>query len=197
MNERMAPGHVYQPRLGMGIQWQADMAKLWEGGQVTAEAPHTTSSPYEFWYNLAFADCFPEVTHWWFRSAWTQKVRLTSLQGLLSDGSAWGLMQFVDEHTPAGMYTITDADPPVIAVPYPPNEIQLVNMPLRMALSRLVSGVISREVIPDHWMIITSLVRSDELELTFPTTRHAISWQVEGIDTPLREALCRLQGLQR
>jgi hypothetical protein len=28
MNERMAPGHVYQPRLGTGIQWQPGVAKI-------------------------------------------------------------------------------------------------------------------------------------------------------------------------
>ena len=92
MNERMAPGHVYQPRLGTGIQWQPGIAKLWEGGHVTVEASHQTVSSYDFWYNLAFADCFPEVTHWWFRSAWTQKVRLTLPQGQLADGAFWGLL---------------------------------------------------------------------------------------------------------
>jgi hypothetical protein len=197
MNERMAPGHVYQHRLGTGIQWQPGVVKLWEGGYVTAEAPHTAKSSYEFWYNLAFADCFPEITHWWFRSAWTQKVRLTSLQGLLGDGSALGLMQFVDEHTPAGLYTITETEPPVIAVPYPPNEVQPVNLPLRLALSRLVAGIITGEAIPDQWVLVTSLVPKDQLELVFPTIRDTTPWQLEAIDTPIREVLCLLQGLER
>src|SRR4030042_720582 len=104
MSERMAPGHMYLPRLGTGIQWQPGLVKLWERGKVTAEASHTTQSPYEFWYNLAFADCFPEVTHWWFRSAWTQKVRLTRLHGQMADGVLWGWMQFIDDQTPAQMY---------------------------------------------------------------------------------------------
>jgi hypothetical protein len=197
MNERMAPGHVYQPRLGTGIQWQPGVAKLWEGGQVTAEAAHNTENPYEFWYSMAFANVFPEVSHWWFRSAWTQKVRLTSLQGLLGDGSAWGLIQFVDEHTPAGMYTITDADPPVIAVPYPPNEFQPVNLPLRLALSRLVVGVVTGQMIPDQWVIITSLVRRDELEATFPTTQGVLPWHLDDIENSLRDTLCWLQRLQK
>jgi hypothetical protein len=122
-------------------------------------------------------------------------VRFTRLQGELADGSLWGFMQFIDEQTPGKMYTITDADQPVISAPYPPNETQPVKLPLRMALSRLVSDVITGEVIPDHWMIITSLVRSDELALTFHTTRHTLPWQMVGIDMPLREALCWLQGL--
>lgn len=196
MNERMAPGHVYQPHLGTGIQWQLGVAKLWESGQVTAKAFHNSVSPYEFWHSLAFADCFPQVTHWWFRSAWTQKVRLTSLQGLLFDGAAWGLMQFMDEQTPAGMYTITETEPPVIAVPYPPNEVQPVNLPLRLALSRLVGGVITGHVSPGQWMIVTSLVRRDELEAALPTTMDALPWQLEGVDTPLRDALCWQQGVK-
>jgi len=195
MNERMAPGHVYQPRLGTGIQWQPGIAKLWEGGHVTVEASHQTVSSYDFWYNLAFADCFPEVTHWWFRSAWTQKVRLTLPQGQLADGAFWGLLQFIDEQNPGQMYTIIDADPPVIAVPYPPNEVQPVNLPLRLVLSRLVTGIVTGEVIPGQWNIVTSLVRSDLLDNIFTTTQVAIPWLMEGIETSLCQALCRLQGL--
>jgi hypothetical protein len=197
MNERMAPGHVYQPRLGTGIQWQPKMVKLWEGGQVAAEAPHATQSPHEFWYSLAFADCFPEVTHWWFRSAWTQRVRLTGLQGQMPNGALWGWMQFIDVQTSAQMYTITEAEPPVIAVPYPPNEVQPVNLPLRLALSRMVAGIVTGEVIPDQWMIITSLVAKDQIEPVFPIRQDANPWQMDGIDMPLRDVLCGLQGLAR
>ncbi|MBN2148837.1 MAG: hypothetical protein JW726_15725 [Anaerolineales bacterium] len=61
--ERMAPGHRYQPRLGSGIEWLPGCAKLWEDGQVVEQATHHTKSAYEFWYELAFAECFPAVTH--------------------------------------------------------------------------------------------------------------------------------------
>jgi hypothetical protein len=105
-------------------------------------------------------------------------------------------MQFMDEHTPAGVYTITETEPPVIAVPYPPNGVQPVNLPLRMALSRLVVGVITEDVITSQWHIVTSLVRRDQLEIVFPATRHALPWEMDGIDTLLREALCWLQGLR-
>jgi hypothetical protein len=195
MNERMAPGHAYMLKLGTGIQWLPDAVKLWEGGKVTAEALHATNSPYEFWHSLAFSDCFPEVTHWWFRSAWTQKVRLSPLQGLLQDGAAWGLMQYIDENTPAGIYTITETEPPVIVVPYPPNEVHPANLPLRLAISRLVAGVITADASPGQWHLITSLVKRDQLVCVFPTEQHILSWQMESIDTPLRDALCQLQGL--
>jgi hypothetical protein len=135
------------------------------------------------------------VTHWWFRSAWTQRVRLTRLQGLLGDGAAWGWMQFVDEQTPARMYIITETTPPVIAVPYPPNETQPVNLPLRLALSRLVSGVITGDIEPDQWNLVTSLVQRDELEIVYPVSRASLSWQLEGVLKSLREALCCLQGI--
>ncbi|MBN2044149.1 MAG: hypothetical protein JW757_03935 [Anaerolineales bacterium] len=197
MNERMAPGHMYQSRLGTGIQWQPGVVKLWEGGQVTAKAPHSTQSPYEFWYNLAFKDSFPEVTHWWFRSAWTQKVRLTSLQGQLADGAFWGLMQFIDEQSPAQMYTITETKLPIISVPYPPKEVQPINLPLRLALSCLIVGIAKEVFIPNQWYIITSLVHKCHLEKAFPTRQDAIPCHIDGIGNPLRESLCRLQGIKQ
>jgi hypothetical protein len=172
------------------------VVKLWEGGQVTAEVTPNTTSPYQFWYGLAFADCFPEITHWWFRSAWTQRVRLTKPQGTLSDSTLWGLMQFIDEQTPGQIYTITDADQPVIAVPYPPNEVQPVNLPLRLALSRLVAGVIAGQVILGQWNFVTSLVRREELKSAFPTTVNALPFRLEGIKTSLQETLCWMQGLK-
>jgi hypothetical protein len=172
------------------------VVKLWEGGQVTVESAHTAKTPFEFWYNLAFKDCFPEVTHWWFRSAWTQRVRLTQLQGELVDGSLWGLMQFIDGQTPGHMYTITEADPPVIAVSYPPNEVQPVNLPLRLALSRLVVGIVTGEVVPGQWNIVTSLVQRDDLKDIFPTKTITGFWQLESIDSSLRQALCSLLGIK-
>jgi len=81
----------------------------------------------------------------------------------------------------------------VISVPYPPNEVQPVNLPLRLALSRLVAGVITGEVIPGQWNFVTSLARSEMLEIIFLTTQEAVAWLMEGIDTPLCQVLCWLQ----
>jgi hypothetical protein len=83
----------------------------------------------------------------------------------------------------------------VIATPYPPNEVQPVNLPLRLALSRLVSGVITGDIEPDQWNLVTSLVQRDELEIVYPVSRASLSWQLEGILKSLREALCCLQGI--
>ena len=192
--DRMAPAHVYQPQLGSGIEWMAGTARLWEHGQVCEEAAHLTTTAYEFWYNLEFARTFPSVTHWWFRSAWTQRVRLTRPQGIMGESTIWGYIQFVDEQTPAQMWTMTEGSPREIAVPFPPNEAHPDNLPLRLALANLVRGVLAERVEPDVWVVVTSLVERSELEATFPL--HSAAWQLEGVETPLREALCWLQGLK-
>jgi len=194
--DRIAPAHVYQARLGSGIEWTPGIAKLWEQGQMVEERSHQTKTPYEFWYNLAFADCFETVTHWWFRSAWTQRVRLTSPQGTMDSGAVWGYMQFVDDQTPAGMYTVVEQEPPLIATPYPPNETQPVNLPLRLALARLVAGVFTDDVIPDEWVVVTSLVRRDELDVVFPVSQ-TLPFLLDGVEAPLRQALCSLLGLKK
>ena len=193
--ERMAPGHLYQPRLGSGIEWLPGAAKLWEKGEVVEVCTHHTASPYEFWRSLAFADCFETVTHWWFRSAWTQRVRLTRPQGTMGEDVIWGYMQFVDAHTPVRMYTIAEGDPPVIAVPFPPNEAQPVNLPLRLALARLAAGVLTGEVVPDEWVVVTSLVQREELEMVFPESYNGIPFRLNGVEAPLRQALCEMMGL--
>lgn len=193
MTERMAPGHVYQPKLGTGIEWKQGEVSLWEGGKIVETARHSSTSAYEFWHGLAFAEAFPGVSHWWFRSAWTQRVRLSGIQGTSSGGTVWGYMQFIDEQIPAQTWSVTEGERPEIFVPFPPNEVQPVNLPLRLALARLAAGVVADEVQRDAWLVVTSLVHRDELALAFSDTQ---PWQLEGIHAPLRNALCSLQGLR-
>ncbi len=138
------------------------------------------------------------VTHWWFRSGWTQRVRLSGIQGTLNGGSTvWGYMQFIDEETPAQAWSMMEGERPEIFVPYPPNEAQPVNLPLRLALARLVAGVVSDQVQRDTWMVLTSLVPRGELVQAFPDTLEALPWQLEGIQIPIRQALCTLQGWKK
>ncbi|OGO68634.1 MAG: hypothetical protein A2Z49_00655 [Chloroflexi bacterium RBG_19FT_COMBO_56_12] len=75
-----------------------------------------------------------------------------------------------------------------------PNEAHPDNLPLRLALANLVRGVLAERVEPDVWVVVTSLVESRELEATFPL--QSAAWQLEGVETPLREVLCWLQGLK-
>ena len=109
MTDRMAPGHVYQPKLGTGIQWKPGEVALWEGGKIVDTAKHTIGSAYEYWHSLAFAESFPGVTHWWFRSGWTQRVRLSGIQGTIGGGTVWGYMQFI-KGLPAHIWSITEGE---------------------------------------------------------------------------------------
>lgn len=178
--ERMAPGHKFLDRLGSGIKWQPGVARLYERGE------------------LVFVDVFPQVTHWWFHSAWTQRVRLTRAEGLLENSPAtiYGYMQFIAEDQPGQLWTITERDVPVVETPYPPNEAKPVNLPLRLALARLVVATLSDDVITDQWLGITSLVQGGQLAQALPTQRDALPFRLAGIETDLRAAFCRLQGIQ-
>src|SRR4051812_6219755 len=82
--ELMAPGHLYNPRTSTGIEWLRPDSETGEPGRVRlwsrrwngkptllAEAKHHASTSWEYWYNLAFANSFPQVAHWWFGDAWT------------------------------------------------------------------------------------------------------------------------------
>ena len=222
--ERMAPGHVYQAATGTGIEWRPGTARLWEHGRVTGTGRHATASPWEFWHTLAFAATFPAVTHWWFGSAWTGPVWLGT-RGVSPDGATiTGWMQFVDPQEPALPWQITLRAPPQVATPLPPFEVWPINLPLRLALAQLALGLHRGDVraapapearaaadatvaapgrpparvaaasaaVPGHF--VTSLVRRDDLAAVFPTTAGA--WRLAQVAPPLREALCRLMGLQ-
>lgn len=269
--ERMAPGHSYNPATGTGIAWAPGQVQLWEGGQVIATAAHTTADLWTFWYDLAFAAAFPQVTHWWFGSAWTGKVWVRPI-GAQAQGRSQvltGGIRFVDRAEPEFTWQVTLDDaqepwptadgtpaavPALVAVPLPPWAVQPLNLPLRIALARVVLGlgdgtipaalspadeapiravlagvdltgrpsaaqaavlaelglteaqsaaVLARGPAPDwaatvlevlapaQW--VTSLVAAADLAAVFPTMVRA--WRLEQIDRPLREALCRLQGL--
>ncbi len=195
MKERLAPGHVYLKRLGSGIEWQPGQVNLWENGVRVAQAAHQYSSAYQYFYHLAFAESFPDVTHWWFRSAWTQRVRLTTAQGAMEGETVWGYMQFVDETVPARMWTATNTELPIIEVPYPPNEVHPVNLPLRLALSWLVVGILTEEVQPNAWLLATSLIPAGELQTTIPVQQSELPFSLGGATESLRDTLCNLQGL--
>ncbi len=206
MNERMAPAHPYQAALGTGIEWTPDTVRLWEQGQVTATAPHTTATPWDFWYGLHFGDAFPDVTHWWFRSIWTGRVAVSLPDPSLTEETAiWGWMTFDLLDTPRRPWTMSEGAVVVIAPPYPPHEEQPANLPLRLSLARAILAVVRDEAPPDTWLGVTSLVHRDELERVLPTS-HSEAAQTFGgawrlahgestLDDPPRAALCRLLGL--
>ena len=136
--ERAAPGHPYDPATGTGIEWQPGLARLWEGGRITERAAHATASPFDFWFWLQFASSFPQVTHWWFGSAWTGKVWVRACPPIPGGGSRAGGIQFGDRTTPEQPWQVRFDDPPRLVVPLPPLEDDPRNLPLRLALSQIV-----------------------------------------------------------
>ncbi len=209
--ERMAPGHCYNPATGTGIEWQPQIAHLWEGGRITAPAKHGTLHPWEFWYYFAFADSFPDVSHWWFGSAWTGRLWLWPA-GVSADGNTEsGWMQFVDRRTPPLPWQITLGQPVQVATPLPPFEVNAINLPLRRVLAQTILDLHTGDVpaappatdaegdpaanldsIPGT-LWVTSLVPRAELAAAFPA--EVGPWRLEHVDQPLRKALCTLQGL--
>lgn len=116
--------------------------------------------------------------------------------------SVTGWMQFVDMETPSQYWTISEGTPVTVDVPYPPHEIQVINLPLRMTLGWLTVSTLTDEVATDQWHVATSLVARQDLEVVFPTTYAAFEtkyghWQLAGLDQPMRDALCSLQGFRR
>jgi hypothetical protein len=173
---QLAPGHVYIERLGTGIQWSPGSARLYQGGDLVAEGQHTTASAWEFWHTLAFAEAFPQVEAWWFRSVWTNRVRLSPPQEMQDATTVYGYLQFLDAETPGAMWTLADAgDVWEVDTPYPPNEVQPINVPLRLALARCVVGVLNDDISPDTWYDLTSVARRSELAAAFPISDAALS----------------------
>jgi hypothetical protein len=107
-------------------------------------------------------------------------------------------MQFIDDSVPAQVWTasVVDGSQTEIFAPFPPNEVLPVNIPLRLALARLVAGVLADEVERDTWLVITSLVQRDDLAQVFPITVNE-SWKLEGVYYSLRRELCRVQGMEK
>jgi hypothetical protein len=172
----LAPGHVYVERLGTGIDWSPGVARLYQGGEVSAEGRHATATAWAFWHTLAFAEAFPQVESWWFRSVWTNRVRLSAPQGMQDSTTVYGYVQFLDEETPGALWTLADAgDVWELDVPYPPNEVQPLNVPLRLALARCVVGVINDDLSPNAWYDLTSVVGRAELAAAFPTSGAALN----------------------
>jgi len=202
--EIMAPGHAYLKSTGSGIAWEPGKATLWWRGDVMAVGKHATASAREFWETLAFAQAFPQITHWWFRSAWTHQARVSLPVGMYDDVTPMGYIQFIDDQEPANLWMMVESDYPIIDIPFPPLEAQPVNIPLRLALARLLMAVVTDRFNPNVWCTVTSLVKTSDLEVTFPMT-HPIPTGYGGffqlnngddpLTTPLRKHLCNLMGL--
>jgi hypothetical protein len=180
--ELMAPGHLYNSRNGTGIEWlpagpdtgEPGRVRLWsrqwnEEPIVVAEAEHRTASPWEYWYNLEFADSFPQVTHWWFGDAWTGIVRIWQPEGVGRDPESGapmlsGWLSFsptekvgvdgevgeeVEGVAPPLPWTVLLSNPMRVNAPLPPMFAYVANLPLQLLLAETIVemlGTLAKQV---------------------------------------------------
>ncbi len=231
-NQLWLPGHPYNRETQTGIEWDTGAGKLrlharWPIGsasKVVAEAPLPRTSQWDFWYNLRFAEAFPQVAFWWFGDAWTGRVKISgpvAAQG----NTLTGFVRFTDDETAGAFWQIEDSDPLVISVPMPENHVNPRNLPLQLSVAVLVFGGLNDVRYTNTWFTLSSLAARDKLAETFPAIRAALRtevpavqclvdlapggspdvdldgpadrvWRLEEHDMSLREAFCRVLGLQ-
>lgn len=191
-----AAGHVYHEELEHGIEWLLGEARLWQDGKVVATAAHNTVSAWDFWYHTHFVQCFPQVTHWWFGSSWTQAMRVSLPQGMIDTRTIFGSIQWVGDQYDPARWTVYRDTVLVVAVPPPPMEEDTfaINVPLHIATMQFVLGMIMGRVQPDTWYTVSSLVGSNQLARQLPTTEHP-TWRAERYRLPLRAEWCSALGL--
>ena len=231
-NETWAPGHRYQQRTETGIQFTATTIDLHarppQGGPsailATVKRPAKLTE-WDFWYDLMFAELFPEIGYWWFGDAWSGPVKVSRPAGQTDATTLFGYVQFTDDTTGGEPWLLQTGDPLILAVPLPHNHRQPLNLPLHLAIARLIFGAMNDPRYADTWFPLESLVARADLAAVFPTTRAALLaelppvtklldlvpggrpeldldapaervWRLEDHELPLREVLCRLQGLR-
>lgn len=196
-SDYLAPAHPYLPKLGNGIEFFPEKVVLWENGQPTLDAAHQQPNAYEFWRTFAFLDAFPQVTHWYFRSAWTQRVRFSPAQTAFDEQSIWGYVQFIDEQTPSQIWTVstTPGNLPEVFVSSPPNETHPANLPLRLTLASLTLGMLEDRIPINQWITVTSLVNAADVRTVFQTS---LPYRLaDAPPLPLTEILCQTLGLRK
>ncbi len=138
-----APAHPFDERMGSGIRWSPSALELWVRGERLDVAELATESPVSCWCDLAFVDAFPTVSHWWFGSSWTQRVRATAT-ARWPDGSRLVWLQAVQEDAdelPWSVQADGTADGEL-----PEYSGGALNVPLRLRLGQLVRLVLAGEI---------------------------------------------------
>ncbi len=231
-NETWAPGHIYNAATQTGIKFTDTTIELHarppQGGPsalIARVKRPANLTRWDFWYNLRFAQAFPQIGYWWFGDAWSGKIKVSRPVGRTDATTLFGYVQFTDAETGGEPWMMETGDPLIMSVPLPEHHRHPLNLPLQLAIARLIFGAMTDPRYANTWFDIQSLVRRDELESTFPTTRNALLaevpvvtdlmelvsggspelnldapaervYRLEDHDMPLREVLCRLQGLK-
>lgn len=193
--ERSAPAHPHDPERGTGIAWHPDHLVLWEQGLPVMEFPHQTTSPWDCWWRMAFAEVFPFITHWWFQSAWIGWVKIATITH--SPQQARGTIKFIDDSEDPQPWTAvrrTTSDPWIFQIPLPPFETG-PNVPLRVTLAyNLHQHLADAANAKTDWFLATGMGTRNGLN-AFATTLNP-HWRLhDAPDVPLRVALLQSLGL--
>ncbi len=156
----IAPAHPFDTAMGSGIRWSPSALELWVRGERLDVAEVETNSPVSCWGNLTFVDAFPTVSHWWFGSSWTQRVRVTTT-ARLPDRSGLVWLQAVQEDGDELPWSVLpDGTADGVLPEYSGGP---ANLPLRLRLGQLARLVLAGEIAAGQWAAVTSLVAAREL----------------------------------
>lgn len=156
------PAHPYDAQLGSGLLWRPDRLEWWLAGERRGAAPCRTATPRQCWAELRFLDAFPEASHWWFASPWTQRVRAVD-RGRRADGTALVWLQAVDATADTLCWEVVPGGVP--DGPLPLHAGGARNIVLRRWLGELVRQVEAGQVALGTWVVVTSLAEADTLPL--------------------------------
>lgn len=154
------PAHPLDERTGSGIRWTPEALELWLVGSRLDVAEVATESPLACWRDLAFVSAFPTVSHWWFGSSWTQRVRATAIKRL--DGGVrlvW--LQAVQDDADELAWSV--APDGIADGPLPEFAGDERNLPLRLHLGQLARLVAVGQVPLMAWAVVSSLVAAGTL----------------------------------
>ena len=116
-------------------------------------------------------DDFPQVSHWAFGDAWTQRVLIRKPDNI--SGDLVGTICFASEDD-TGAYIIERNygsvgmdTAPIIQVPMPSLFRIPMNLPLRIILAKMIFWALDDDMPFNQWHFVTSLVSRDEVSSVF------------------------------
>jgi hypothetical protein len=107
-------------------------------------------------------EAFPQASHWWFASPWTQRVRAVD-QGTRADGTRLIWLQAVDATADALCWEVPPGGVPDGPLPCYAGDAR--NIVLRRWLGEVVRQVEAGQVAIGDWVIVTSLAPAAALPI--------------------------------
>ena len=185
-----------------GILFAEDGSRsLWlNNEEITQGVLIDNLAPHDYYYNLRFLEDFPDVTHWAFGSAWTQKIMLreprqmqTELVGTVLFGSEDDQGTYIIQRS----YDDAQKRAPLVQTPFPALFNTPINLPLRVVIARMLFSALDDELPYMQWHFVTSLLPREEVEELFAKDISGTrGFRIKGVANDLRQALCELQGIR-